>query len=191
MKERPILFSGPMVMAILEGRKMQTRRVIKPQPNDPDNKFRMDMPTYCPYGKPGDRLWVCESLTLPDGDHWLYSADNQPVMVNPEHETAMVVWVHHKDGDHRPSIHMSRWASRITLEISDVRVERVQDISNKDAREEGLDCAPHRGATCGRADTGIDQCAICPFVMLWQSINGKTHPWSSNPWVWVVEFKRV
>lgn len=183
MKERPILFSGPMVNAILENRKTQTRRVVKPQPErDPacgvwfpattakrkrhyanEEHFRRGLPIdWSPYGVVGDRLWVREAWQDGNGGIY-YRADG----IHP--------------GPWKPAIHMPRWASRITLEITGVRVERLQDISNDDARAEGVpewdgdEPGDYRGS----------------FRDVWDSINGKRHPWSSNPWVWVREFKRI
>lgn len=96
------------------------------------------------------------------------------------------------EGKLRSSIFMYRWVSRITLEITDVRVERLQDINNNDARAEGVDACPHRGGTCGFFETGIDQCFGCSYRMLWNQINGpKGKNWEFNPWVWIVEFRRV
>jgi hypothetical protein len=202
-KKRPILFSAPMVRALLEGQKTQTRRLVKPQPpisngkdaswRDPKadlwrnaRQFARDC---CPYGEPGDQLWVREGLIRPDGDPWLYRADNIPVMVNPEDETAMVVWAHHKLQDYCVSIHMPRWASRITLELTDVRVERVQDISEDDAKAEG----------CKAADPATGrECILSPllgshrlhYAALWDKINGMDS-WTANPWVWALTFRRL
>lgn len=197
MKERPILFSGPMVRAILAGQKTQTRRVIKPvrgfehhsicKPDmaaDPwavwwhgDITDRVGCMQDCQYGKPGDTLWVREQLTRPDGEQWLYAADRQPVMVRRSDESAMVVWAHHKEQAYCPSIHMPRWASRITLEITGVRVERLQEISAADAVVEGCE-----------SYTPYDQ-----FRALWSTIHAVDGPngWAANPWVWVVSFRRV
>lgn len=237
MKERPILFSGPMVRAILDGRKTQTRRVINPQPLLETDALR-DVPgenrwwaawidseeefgvTYkplgsdqqhewaCPYGVPGDRLWVRETWALIGAlliDPCLnYRADNSQRPIN-HHKTHADMWypagsnqwidgetlmkVPDKDG-WRPSIFMPRWASRITLEITDVRVQRVQEISEEDARAEG----------CGAVDYASGrECILDPalgsyrlhFHSLWDSINGKKYPWALNPWVWALTFRRV
>lgn len=181
MKERPILFSGPMVRAILEKRKTQTRRVIKPQPEAwahdmvgwelampncrplyPDSFAR----SYCPYGQPGDRLWVRETWTIPDPTDKrtvCYRSSNDPITTGEK-------W--------KPSIYMPRWASRITLEITGVRVERLQDISESDAKAEG----------CPHYETPDGTCSY------WFREYLKKHghmEWDANPWVWVVEFKRV
>jgi hypothetical protein len=190
VRERPILFSGPMVRAILEGRKSQTRRVVKPQPAG-----EWAAPGRSKYGKPGDRLWVKEG-------HWrhLSSPDvrrDRPgdiggVMYEDEHDDPGLI-IGRAYFKRRPSIHMPRWASRITLEIVGVRVERVQDITEADAIAEGVstDPADYRFVIDGKpAESKFIQASYA-FGLLWNQINGKTHPWSSNPWVWVVEFRRV
>lgn len=183
MKERPILFSGAMVRAILDGRKTQTRRIVKPvrgferhnicTPSmmaDPwavwwhGSEFdRVGCSQECPYGRPGDRLWVRESFTH-FGPRYIYRAD-YPGDFTPISDGIGGPW--------KPSIHLPRAASRITLGVTDVRVERLNNISAEDAKAEGCDsCTPY------------DQ-----FRALWDSINGKTFPWASNPWVWVVSFE--
>jgi len=157
MKERPILFSGPMVRAILDGRKTQTRRPVKPQPFVATPSM-FDV-SKCPIGQPGDRLWVRETWTKNTNGVVWYRADRHPI--------AGGLW--------RPSIHMPRWASRITLEITRVWVERVQDIMEDGAIREGM--------------VRVDRCS--PFQMFrdtWQSIYGT---WDANPWVWAVEFRRT
>lgn len=158
MKERPILFSGPMVRAIREARKTQTRRVVKEI--DPDEFVSSNeadnLALCCPYGAVGDRLWVRETWQGNQGDI-RYGADGDSL---------------HGYNGWRPSIFMPRWASRITLEVTGVRVERVQEISEEDAQAEGV---AHR----------------CDYKVVWDAINGKKYPWSSNPWVWVIEFKRA
>lgn len=234
MKERPILFSAPMVRAILSGAKTQTRRIMKPQPysngrwsreaqdivchNDylPPSALLLDvgrgknrytcsdveddLPTSCPYGVPGDRLWVRETLRRRDGgrdpDVWQYEADQRDVQLPRDHPDvpAMISWAHHKERPHCPSIHMPRWASRITLEVTDVRVERLESISGEDARAEGIAVPRCSCEVCMRSS------AMCPadasehvmaFAQLWDAINGKRAPWASNPWVWCVSFRRV
>ena len=189
MKERPILFGNPMIRAILEGRKSQTRRVVKPQPDDcmvqqgavyrhPRNIGRYIGNTErapCPYGVPGDRLWVRETWRQDPGERGVdYRANGKPASINHD-EYARWTW--------RPSIHMPRAVSRITLEIVDVRVERLQEIKEDDAKAEG--CSPlvesDGSVTCGRRKT--------VFRELWDSINAKRAPWASNPFVWVLEFR--
>jgi len=216
MKERPILFSGPMVRAILEGRKTMTRRVVKRQPAYPDAFMDMEPRMigsecqwfvkgaeapynswHCAQGGAGDRLWVRESLVRPDGDPWCYKADNQPVMVDKSHETEMLAWAHHKEQDHCVSIHMPRWASRLTLELTEVRVERLQDITETDARAEGIQVLPLQSSddpsAWWQSSPGVhqDRTARGSFIQLWDSINAKKHPWESNPWVWVESFRKV
>lgn len=186
-KERPILFSEPMVKAILEGRKTQTRRVIKPQPErlgevvwdfgseetcfigDESAREYLLYNARNPYGwayhdGTADRLWVRETWRhYKLENRTSYRADGE------EDVTPLLTW--------RPSIHMPRWASRITLEITDVRVERVQEISLGDIRAEGLDPLP---VVNPRGD----------FADLWDSINLKRgYGWDQNPWVWVICFK--
>ncbi len=164
MKERPIMFSGEMVRAILEGRKTQTRRVWKrPELRKADWEIG-DSSIACPYGEVGDRLWVRE--TWCGGQHGM-----------PVHYKAS--WTEHEYGPAwKPSIHMPRKYSRITLEITGVRVERVQDMSVEDAINEGIGLS------------SVDP--LGSFGQLWDSINAKCgYGWGVNPWVWVVEFKRV
>lgn len=181
MKERPILFSGPMVRALLDGRKTRTRRVVKPQPewscspleftNSPGVWAPNEAEDYrrCPYGVPGDRLWVRET--------WQRVV---PLLIDPTTKYEYLATV--RDGCHparwKPSIHMPRVASRITLEVVRVRVERVQQITEADAIAEG----------CGRAECGA--LAVLEYCRLWNEINGPG-AWAENPWVWVVEFKRI
>lgn len=203
MKERPILFSAPMVRAILAGTKTQTRR---------DAKFIFqsngDRPLlqHCPYGHRGDRLWVREAFRLLDvfdadspiavGELCLNAGYPKPwAPIQYEADGSRDNWMHvgtppHDDGPPeagklRPGIHMPRWAGRILLEIVSVRVERLQDISEADAMAEGVDpylLPVHPARERMRHVDG--------FSALWESINGPSS-WNANPWVWVVEFKRV
>lgn len=205
IKERPILFSAPMVRAILEGRKTMTRRTrgLDKINDDPEawalvaNKGggkwmfrRKDSCTFatatCPYGNPGDRLWVRETWMpifvnpLPgyDIDKTQYRADE----TNPRAGKGM--W--------RPSIHMPRQRSRITLEITNVRVERLQDITEDDAVAEGVEIIPADGVSYVDY-TGVyvcKECAVFSFFSLWEKINGRASL-DSNPWVWVVKFRRI
>ncbi len=209
MKERPIIFSAPMVRAILAGAKTQTRRVMKPQfaadavpaempATDPiggwvvgghsgvwwcDAAANPDDARLCPYGQPGDRLWVREAWAIPHScDHLKPST----ITVIDGGRTLLAqrrVYYEATEGlgglRKRPSIYMPRWASRITLEVTGVRVERLQDISEADARAEGI----------SRADCP-DWHATTDYRALWESINGPSS-WAANPWVWVVEFKRL
>lgn len=209
MKERPILFSAPMVRAILEGRKTQTRRIVKPQPSQEllddyaeirrernvqkDDAEMLSECLLCPYGVPGDRLWVRETLRrhryAGARGGWLYSADNVQVAL-PQNDPRVIEmrdWAVYKKGDSCPSIHMPRWASRITLEIADVRVERLQEISEADAEAEGLTCRDGLYATSGEV-WQIDPRKA--YRDLWKSLHGEGS-WAANTWVWVIEFKRV
>lgn len=225
--EHPILFSAPMVLAILAGKKTQTRRLVKI--DDPYNgaswiedgglwrpysdelcrgvRDQIGPGIRCPYGQPGDCLWVRETFRYGlwidehfyndiDGEsrsttHWVrgeagdegaiwYEADGKAPADQPNPER----W----DGK-TPSIFMPRWASRITLEVTDVRIERLCEISSADIRAEGID-EETVAAMLGKAsiaDTSLsDLWRLC-----WDRINGKRAPWSSNPWVWRVSFRRV
>jgi len=189
MKERPILFSGAMVRAILAGTKTQTRRVINPQPEYVQADGRLLKleeinaalwPTAiarlipsCPHGAPGDSLWVRESLHCAHAtNEALYTADNADVM----RDGVEARWEWQRAT--LPSIHMPRWACRLELKIAAVRVERVQDISDADARAEGV--AKSEGVYRDH------------FSFLWDSINAKRGVgWDVNPWVWVIEFTKV
>ncbi|CAI8894110.1 MULTISPECIES: hypothetical protein [Pseudomonas syringae group] len=206
-KERPILFSAPMVRAILEGRKTVTRREVKVQPRSSADigSFGRGQPFIrhpdvtkanpeCPYGRPGDRLWVREAWQadaqvnevapreLSHGEPIRYPADG----ASRQTGCSMITL-----GKTRPSIHMPRWVSRILLEITDVRVERLQAITYEEAAAEGV----HRDSAC-RMWTATDEGGTChkypvpAFRDLWSGINGAEN-WNANPWVWVVEFKRV
>ncbi|MBK5407422.1 hypothetical protein JFU58_02560 [Pseudomonas sp. TH34] len=206
-KERPILFSAPMVCAILEGRKTVTRRPVKGAASkwliDFTPEFVADRANdLCPHGKPGDRLWVRE--THADiGCRLTYRAD-----LDDGGHCKVAKWT--------PAIHMFRKYSRILLEITDVRVERLQDISEEQAQAEGCFFTDY-GQQCAHGGTGWKDIGICPavvghqqrtgwawdkttsheeclgsprwaFANLWNATGGD---WDSNPWVWVVEFKRV
>lgn len=230
MRERPILFSGPMVRALLAGTKTQTRRVVKHQwphlwrePHYPTGRVLSDLPRQpgafmefrfrqqdepgyqgspastlvpCPYGQPGDRLWVRESWKYADwtedGEPWIgYAAGGKDALCQAPHEwwdRLENIWVKLSDPDNydidgkaadrhwRPSIHMPRWACRLMLEITEVRVERLQDISESDAQAEG---------PAGHPDGPWHA-----FRSLWTLING-ADSWMANPWVWAVSFKPV
>jgi hypothetical protein len=207
VRERPIIFSAPMVRALLDGTKTQTRRVVnRVQTVGPVTEFgpsdtrgydwtfrcpRMllhdvtheQLMKRCPFGQPGDRLWVRETHVITNANEVVYRADypknaEERGMENIPPESA-VRW--------RPSIHMPRWASRITLEIVDVRVERVQDISNEDAIAEGCNGGPHvEGYGENNPADPYEE-----FAILWDTINGKRAPWDSNPWVWALTVKRI
>lgn len=189
MKEKPILFSGPMVRAILEGRKTQTRRVVKRNASGRvelrGKQWHIEDPNAikaCPYGQPGERLWVkethqwCECCGSVD-----YAADvNRPNQCRS---------CDHSLGKWRPSIFMFRRSSRITLEIVAVRVERLQEISEADAIAEGIE---RSGSDWESYDKRFDRfmMAESSYRSLWESINGEGS-WAANPWVWVVEFKKL
>lgn len=221
MKERPILFSAPMVRAILDGSKTQTRRVVKPAPKLsggtwyfhkrgcpvllPNGSVAVDG---CPYGQPGDRLWVREAWSLEmigafgtahgyDSTYELrFRADDvaREIHVAPGESDPYIKLYDSQRGDWRPSIHMPRWASRILLEIVSVRVERLNEISAADSYWEGIDQCLGLGSRAEiidlarRMGTFTDE--TLRYATLWESING-AGSWDANPWVWVVEFKRV
>ncbi|WP_337175399.1 hypothetical protein [Paludisphaera sp.] len=215
LKERPILFSGPMVQAILSGRKTQTRRVLKPQPEPcegdryrwappgarydaglgmwiPLTTWRADVEVmrsgaagiaeFCPYGTVGDRLWVRETFAprldvdpreepLKARDYALYRADGSSL--DEPH------WHHYPDR-WTPSIFMPRWACRIVLEITDVRVERLHRISQDDAAAEGFPWL----------DDPMELPPKGRFRETWQALNGEAS-WDADPWVWAVTFSRI
>lgn len=220
MKARPILFSGPMIQALLDGRKTQTRRVVKPQPpvtvercanfalmpprEDGTTHVAQWMPGMlplprCPYGKPGDLLWVRETFSylesfqffntdvpehIPDAWYW---ADGSPEWGD---------WTRPK-----PSIHMPRWASRLTLRLTGVRAERLQDTSDEDAVAEGIEGAEIYGGRYWRDYSLSDADAQCSPMLedprdslrtLWDSINAQRGcGWGVNPWVWVLSFEVI
>lgn len=204
-KERPILFSGPMVRAILAGRKTQTRRVVKPQFGQKwghgvrhgDNAFSVHVDIAepdgswkwirCPYGKPGDCLWVRETwraIERFDGtDGVLFAADGEFVGIDNTPEASDWWGDAYGNGRHgdkwRPSIFMPRWASRITLEITGVRVEQLGDITESDAIAEGA---------IDRESLDEGYSAVGFFNSLWAKLNGD---FDRRTWVWVVEFKRL
>ena len=220
--ERPILFSAPMVRALLEGRKTQTRRICKDAMVDhfgeawPASSTTFDGKEWvarwpeklqgktvsdgykspqedrirCPFGLPIDRLWVRETWGL--HRHHDYTCWNRDSIAGRTAEDLLLSWqvAYAADAtsvyDHwRPSIHMPRWASRSTLEGVAVRVERLQGISEEDARAEGVEPPYDEGTLAERYGSYEEG-----FERLWKSING-AESWAANPWVWVVEFKRV
>ena len=202
MKERGMIFNGEMVRALLDGRKTQTRRIIKDCTvgRDQISKFIQiekkfigcypeDVPELirecCPYGIPGDRIWVREAFRVhsraTDVATLVYKASERNSWTEQTHRVPVAVcntpatpekWT--------PSLHMPRWASRILLEITNVRVERLKSISDGDAIREG----------CSTADMMSGDCVADVFARLWASIYG-SDSWNANPWVWVIEFKRV
>lgn len=221
-KERPILFSGPMVRAILDGKKTQTRRVVKwpkaapdQDPDYPHEIVKNDWPEWhhndgwgivrerklrCPYGRPGDTLWVRETW-----QQYQQGPGNRRAVVDTPFEGAPTIYAadsqDYEPPRWRPSIHMPRWASRLTLRITDVRVERLNEISIGDIEDEGVgemiedpDSIPGEAfaraehAMIGGVSVGPDP-VVHGFAALWDSINAKTYPWESDPWVWCVTFE--
>lgn len=232
MKEHPILFSAPMVRALLDGSKTQTRRVVKQnlkRLGDGDwhafdhkgINYRVNarhtttgswrnLLQFCPYGQIGDQLWVRETFAygaavgaeagygLDDETYIEQMADDKDKKRAVPREFAIANKVGVDEVVWTPSIHMPRWASRIQLEITGVRVERLQDISEEDAKAEGVE---RRIIGEGWREYGLDAqtesygtpplvSAQESFHSLWQSINGPGS-WEANPWVWVIEFRRV
>jgi hypothetical protein len=201
MTERPILFSAEMVRAILKGDKTQTRRVMKPQPSFNSGGPILDygggvmdevephwvLPKICKYGDPGDLLWVRETWKLVPASAYRASEGVHQTSDPNDRDHAAIYragWDRSSGGlPWRPSIHMPRWASRITLRITDVRVERLQDISEDDARAEGWP-----GPI---TETGFPIASpLAWFANVWTSING-AGAWEANPWVWALSFERV
>lgn len=202
MTSRPILFSAPMVRAILSGAKSQTRRLLKPQPlggapellqhlvahghhrwatDEPDE----DLIWKCPYGQPGDRLWVREAWRTTSA--WDRTPPrNLPGRVDLHYEADGRPNAHFCFGKLRPGMFMPRGASRITLEVTGVRVERLQNISEDDAIAEGVNVHPdHHGKPRDSIYSPVQA-----YRDLWEQINGPGS-WGANPWVWVVEFRRL
>jgi hypothetical protein len=249
MKEHPILMSAPMSRALLEGRKTQTRRICKPAAllsfvvdlgdgtfGDEEGEVRFA----CPYGRPGDRLWVRETwaellAVSPASDQPIPITDGERLIEPPtsyidprsgntrwNYDGRLIAYranskIEFCDGDGfmgdfadrrdmprwRPSIHMPRWASRITLEVTEVRVQRLQDITERDAHDEGVDRPPRPfpiwgmgGGTAAEAKAQdqwireFDNWHRVHFEWLWASIHGAEN-WLLNPWVWAITFKRV
>ena len=216
MKERPINLKPWEVLAILQGRKTQLRRAVKPPPSKDhtfqgwvldstsgndigkaawavgDGPLMQDVVRVrCPFGQVGDQLWVRETFAIAPRTAYA-SSDGVQQTLRPDdpydHDAAIYRegWTRSKAGiKWRPSIHMPRWASRITLEVTDVRVERLQDISITDAAAEGV-------VECNANLRGLDPCMEWCYAYedLWTSIHG-AGSWDANPWVWVVEFKLV
>ncbi|CAH3926070.1 morphogenetic protein [Klebsiella pneumoniae] len=195
MTERGMIFNAEMVRAILDGRKTQTRRPVKFPVHDKNlgcelagNELAGELSAgdylNSAFGKPGDRIWVRETFCPVDdtqygGEKWVdyratprYEASHPAGWDSAPNDAEALKW--------RPSIHMPRWASRILLEITGVRVERLKSISDRDALREG----------CSTADMKSGDCVADVFARLWASIYG-SDSWNANPWVWVIEFKRV
>ena len=193
MKERPILFSAPMVRAILAGTKTQTRRIVKPRlDRDLGRDLGCELApreiagevnggdysnAYC---APGDRLWVREAWRIlgESPDDTLDMFDRDDVQYRADEDQSYI-------DKYRPSIHMPRRFSRITLEVTGVRVERLQDISIADAMAEGV-------VETNANLRGLEPCMEWRYAYedLWRQINGPGS-WDANPWVWVIEFRRT
>ncbi|HGA3038678.1 TPA: hypothetical protein ACIR5X_000158 [Serratia marcescens] len=234
MKERPVIFNGEMVRAILDGRKTQTRRVIANA--SPDNCIPLHKPTktkdgiythvmdapghgLCPFGQVGDRLWVRETFAvLGNEDGCPIDWDGNLIKGDEKHAARIYkascwqepgnygLWsIPDRDtqyeGTWRPSIHMPHWASRITLEITSVRVERLRDSSDLDLLDELGDMLDDCDSIAGKAFNHAEHYAIAgiPVGMIpemhgfkawWDSLHGFGN-FESNPWVWVIEFRRV
>lgn len=189
MKERPILFSAAMVRAILDGTKTQTRRIVTDESVitlHSDGSPAKAQPK-CKFGQAGDRLWVRETWRTDDGCDALSPSvldEGTPIKYEVDDDATGIVpfgW-----GRIRQSIFMRRWMSRITLEIVSVRVERLQDISEADAMAEGVD----GNCPVGHIPSYQKSPCVYHYAQLWESINGPGS-WDANPFVWVVEFKRV
>ncbi len=218
MKERPILFSAPMVRAILAGTKTQTRRVVKPRkdrdmgctlaPHEIAGEVNAGRYRNCPYGQPGDRLWVREGFkpvasgAVKDGYGevrygFAYKADNatiwaeRPTTIHDLTGQPPTGPMQFKERAWKPSIHMPKRASRIMLDVTGVRVERLHALSDADALAEGIDTESEvydEGESLQAAGSPASP-ERYTFATLWRSINGDSS-WEANPWVWVVEFRR-
>ena len=227
MKSRGMIFNAEMVRAILDGTKTQTRRIIKLQPHAgvrPSVFVKSGFEDahgnelVCPFGQPGDRIWVRETWAMLGNEDRCPIDWNENVVKDNGPDAARIYrasctqgdyglwqipddadWKPHTDslqydGAWTPSIHMPRWASRITLEITNVGVQRLQSISQNDAAREGLVRLPASGRYCiNQGDQyfgGTSHDAREVFSWLWSSIYG-AESWQANPWVWVIEFRRV
>ena len=202
MKERPILMSAEMVRAVLAGTKTQTRRALKVQPSRPFFHLECSAGIWrdeeitvgrCPFGEPGDRLWVKETWAAQN----LRLRTVKPVEI-PEDQRINYAAGHTADdldglGPWRPSLFMRRWMSRITLEIVAVRVERLRAITEADAKAEGVTPSSrnHQAAALAYIFGATEFLAhTSAFATVWESIYGRGS-WEINPWVWVIEFRKV
>lgn len=200
MKERPILMNGDMVQAILRGQKTQTRRPVMPQPvrTAPGTTHGWEWEhhgkpaiwiaevhlKHCPFGQPGDRLWVRETFAEISPSSTVYQADDDTALKGTKHR-----WT--------PSIHMPRRLSRITLEITDISARHVQDITEEDAWAEGTEVLENNWsaadlcATAKRYDLCVED-SRCTYAHLWDTLYASRGlGWAANPWVWIVSFKRL
>ncbi|MFI2852711.1 hypothetical protein ACH677_11280 [Klebsiella aerogenes] len=225
MKERGIIFNGEMVRAILDGRKTQTRRIMKLQPkpsksrpgdfwfsskklesmvhvsdlapgNSPIADYHLFIQEHCcPFGAVGDRIWVREAFRVhsraTDVATLVYKASERNSWTEQTHRVPVAVCNKPATPEKwTPSLHMPRWASRILLEITDVRVERLNAISQEDAQAEGMELTGWRPTYSDPDSGGEVWTPYDKFARLWESIYGEGS-WKVNPWVWVIEFKRV
>lgn len=212
IREKGLIFNSEMVRALLDGRKTQTRRIMKEQPVLNGNFYEVfgsawskgmtsipavpghSLSTRCPFGAVGDRIWVRETFCPVDdtqygGEKWVdyratprYEASYPAGWDSAPNDAEALKW--------RPSIHMPRWASRILLEITNVRVERLNSISQEDAQAEGMELTGWRPTYSDPDSGGEVMTPYDNFAQLWESIYGE-ESWKANPWVWVIEFKRV
>jgi len=213
MKERPILFSAPMVRALLNRSKTQTRRVVKlrngqylPPSESADRPGWQQLLHSCPYGIPGDRLWVKETWgmellwgtsgegSISRGYEIRYRAGGECGFTYEGPDSEIDPFLRYYDtqkGNWRPSIYMPHWASRILLEIVHIRVERLQNLSETDALAEGVDpeLCDHARRSCEEIGC-YGNTAKAAYHGLWDQIHGQDS-WATNPWVWVVQFRRI
>ena len=206
MREHPLLMKGPLVRATLEGRKTQTRRAVKPQPVDDIPDVEYSWAARCPLGQAGDRLWVRETYKWADAKDdgvnqsvvVAYRADDKTCEIECSlavHD-GVVCAIESEEvcGERwRPSIHMPRWACRLVLPLVSVRVERVQDITEADAKAEGVErisAGPGWECWMGYGPSSSCKTARDSFRSLWISIYGQDS-WDANPWVWVAEWDHV
>ena len=186
MKERGMIFNDEMVRAILGGNKTQTRRIVEEKFYGRAVAAEL-LAKHCPYGQPGDRIWVRETYRVhgkaTDVATLVYRASVRNSWTEQTHRVPVEVCNKPVSEKWTPSIHMPRWASRILLEITDVRVERLHDMSEADAKAEGATPATYK-------ITPSEAVYRVGFGDIWRSIYGQDN-WLSNPWVWVIEFKRI
>ena len=186
VKERGMIFNDEMVRAILGGNKTQTRRIVEEKFYGRAVAAEL-LAKHCPYGQPGDRIWVRETYRVhgkaTDVATLVYRASVRNSWTEQTHRVPVEVCNKPVSEKWTPSIHMPRWASRILLEITDVRVERLHDMSEADAKAEGASPATYK-------ITPPEAVYRVGFGDIWRGIYGQEN-WLSNPWVWVIEFKRI
>lgn len=214
VKERPILFNREMVRSVLSGIKTQTRRLINPQPISPgqgayfdaynggpqwnwwaqDNKQYLSQIIRCPFGKPNDRLWVRETWMHIDDEGDKFDGLGTQIYYRAEQSKNSLEYARTQSLAWHPSIHMPRWASRILLEVTGVHVERVQDITEENAKNEGVGLYFEDGSSgWGQYDSThpSDYSHRWGFKRIWDDLYSERNSWGLNPWVWVIEFKRI